>query len=176
MEALANKRAKLIRSVILKFYHYLSISSQKKLFIRIEEKVTAVVFCVKTHIHTSIMKSSGSSSNNNGNTIQVALRKRPLQAREIEKGRSAEIVEIVNDKQINLLDADEVNRKYSLEYNVNKNRFKETHFSFDAVFDEEATNNDVYSTIAAPLIKDLLEGINTTFFAYGATGAGKTYT
>ena len=60
--------------------------------------------------------------------------------REIENGNSAEIVEVANNKQINLLDPDEINKRYNLNYNINKSRFKETHFTFDYVFDENATN------------------------------------
>lgn len=49
-------------------------------------------------------------------------------------------MEVVNNKQINLLDPDEINKNYNLNYNINKNRFKETHFTFDFVYDEDATN------------------------------------
>lgn len=62
-------------------------------------------------------------------------------SKEIEKGNGAQVVEIANNKQINLLDPDEINKKYSLDYNINKSRFKETHFTFDYVFDEDATNH-----------------------------------
>jgi kinesin family protein 18/19 len=35
---------------------------------------------------------------------------------------------------------------------------------------------DVYNGSTKPYIGDVLDGINVTVFAYGATGAGKTHT
>ena len=48
-------------------------------------------------------------------------------------------------------------------------------FSFDRVFDEEASQADIYNTVS-PFVQSVLEGYNATVFAYGQTGAGKTYT
>jgi kinesin family protein 2/24 len=50
------------------------------------------------------------------------------------------------------------------------------HFQLDAVFEEHASNVDVYSGTLAPLIKQIKTGFNVTCFAYGMTGAGKTHT
>lgn len=36
--------------------------------------------------------------------------------------------------------------------------------------------NEVYSVTTKPLIESVITGYNATVFAYGATGAGKTYT
>lgn len=48
-------------------------------------------------------------------------------------------------------------------------------FLFDEVFDEGSSNAEVYTETAAPLISRLFKnGQNSTCFAYGATGAGKT--
>lgn len=46
----------------------------------------------------------------------------------------------------------------------------------DAVFDENCTSEMVYNKIAAPIIDDVVRGINGTLFAYGQTSSGKTYT
>lgn len=43
-------------------------------------------------------------------------------------------------------------------------------YSFDAVFPPEAGQSEVYQGTAKPHISELLEGINVTVFAYGATG------
>lgn len=48
-------------------------------------------------------------------------------------------------------------------------------YEFDHVFSEEATNREVYEKTARKLIPKVLDGMNCTIFAYGATGAGKTY-
>jgi len=47
---------------------------------------------------------------------------------------------------------------------------------FDKVYDQEATQSQIYIDVVAPLIGQVLEGYNCTVFAYGQTGAGKTYT
>jgi kinesin family protein 18/19 len=40
----------------------------------------------------------------------------------------------------------------------------------------QASNEDVYNGTVRDLVSGVLYGINTTVFAYGATGSGKTYT
>ncbi|KAL7292241.1 kinesin-like protein KIF3A [Trichogramma pretiosum] len=49
-------------------------------------------------------------------------------------------------------------------------------FVFDAVFDAESTQVDIYNETARPIVNKVLQGYNGTIFAYGQTGAGKTYT
>ena len=49
-------------------------------------------------------------------------------------------------------------------------------FAFRHVFTEAATQEDVYDVCARPLVERMLAGYNTTLFAYGQTGTGKTYT
>ncbi|GFH33064.1 kinesin motor domain-containing protein, partial [Haematococcus lacustris] len=39
-----------------------------------------------------------------------------------------------------------------------------------------ASNEDVYSGTVRDLVSGVLYGVNTTVFAYGSTGSGKTYT
>ncbi|QLL30965.1 hypothetical protein HG536_0A07800 [Torulaspora globosa] len=49
-------------------------------------------------------------------------------------------------------------------------------FSFDHVFSADSGNLDVYERTSRPMIDKLLEGFNSTVFAYGMTGSGKTFT
>lgn len=49
-------------------------------------------------------------------------------------------------------------------------------FSFDHVYDEFCTQEEVYSQFVAPYTALFLTGYNVTLFAYGQTGTGKTYT
>jgi kinesin family protein 18/19 len=68
------------------------------------------------------------------------------------------------------------------------NRNREKQYSFDYVYDQNSTSVmpnsqhlniiklDIYNTTAKKFIADLTEGYNFSVFAYGATGAGKTYT
>ncbi|KAI0650695.1 kinesin-domain-containing protein [Trametes meyenii] len=55
-------------------------------------------------------------------------------------------------------------------------RYKDRRFIFDRVFRHDATQQQVYQGTARPLLSNLLDGYNTTIFAYGATGCGKTHT
>uniref|UniRef100_A0AAV1UHT5 Kinesin motor domain-containing protein n=1 Tax=Peronospora matthiolae TaxID=2874970 RepID=A0AAV1UHT5_9STRA len=49
-------------------------------------------------------------------------------------------------------------------------------FTFDRVFGEDASQNDVFKVIGAPITQACLDGYNGTIFAYGQTGSGKTFT
>eukprot|EP00747_Dinoflagellata_sp_TGD_P209093 gnl/TRDRNA2_/TRDRNA2_82517_c0_seq1.p1 gnl/TRDRNA2_/TRDRNA2_82517_c0~~gnl/TRDRNA2_/TRDRNA2_82517_c0_seq1.p1 ORF type:complete len:428 (-),score=59.27 gnl/TRDRNA2_/TRDRNA2_82517_c0_seq1:143-1309(-) len=49
-------------------------------------------------------------------------------------------------------------------------------FQFDRVFDESASNTEVYSTSAFPLVQASLDGGISTMFMFGQTGSGKTHT
>ncbi len=49
-------------------------------------------------------------------------------------------------------------------------------FSFDYVFTPGFSNNEVYDAAVSPLTASVICGYNATCFAYGMTGAGKTYT
>nr|XP_060644092.1 kinesin-like protein KIFC3 isoform X1 [Anolis sagrei ordinatus] len=52
---------------------------------------------------------------------------------------------------------------------------KEVSFELDKVFPPEATQEDVFREVQA-LITSCIDGYNVCIFAYGQTGAGKTYT
>ena len=49
-------------------------------------------------------------------------------------------------------------------------------FSFDAVYDWNSSQRQVYDESAFPLVESVIEGYNGTIFAYGQTGCGKTHT
>ena len=46
---------------------------------------------------------------------------------------------------------------------------------FDRVFPQKATQDEVFREIALPLVQPVLEGVNACVFAFGNTGAGKTF-
>ena len=46
-------------------------------------------------------------------------------------------------------------------------------FAFDNVFDEAATQDQVYTLLGQPLLTKAFAGFNGTIFAYGQTGSGK---
>ena len=53
---------------------------------------------------------------------------------------------------------------------------KDLHFAFDRIFDETSTQLEVFEHTTKSILDGLLDGINCSVFAYGATGAGKTHT
>ncbi|XP_062990198.1 kinesin-like protein KIF21A isoform X2 [Elgaria multicarinata webbii] len=53
---------------------------------------------------------------------------------------------------------------------------KDKAFTFDYVFDIESQQEEIYGQCIEKLIEGCFEGYNATVFAYGQTGAGKTYT
>ncbi len=59
---------------------------------------------------------------------------------------------------------------------LGKNRSKEKQYAFDFAFDKETTQVEIFSKTTKFLCDGVLNGFNATVFAYGATGAGKTYT
>jgi kinesin family protein 3/17 len=54
--------------------------------------------------------------------------------------------------------------------------FNRHEFTFDYVYDDEASQEEVYVNTARLSVCSALEGYNATIFAYGQTGTGKTYT
>ncbi|NXI83487.1 KIF24 protein, partial [Rhipidura dahli] len=99
--------------------------------------------------------------------IRVCVRKRPLCLREQRRGEVNIIT--VKDKDTLLL--------HEKKEAVDLTQYILQHvFYFDEVFGESCTNQDVYMKTAYPLIQHIFNGGNATCFAYGQTGAGKTYT
>ena len=49
-------------------------------------------------------------------------------------------------------------------------------YAYDATFDPNASQADVYEGAVAPIVSSVLEGFNGTIFAYGQTSSGKTHT
>ncbi|KAM4808389.1 kinesin-like protein KIF24 [Rhinophrynus dorsalis] len=99
--------------------------------------------------------------------IRVCVRKRPLGLREERRGEVNVVT--VEDKETIFI--------YERKEAVNLKEYVLQHvFYFDEVFSEAFSNRDVYMKTAYPLIQHVFNGGNATCFAYGQTGAGKTYT
>ncbi|NWT99963.1 KIF24 protein, partial [Urocynchramus pylzowi] len=99
--------------------------------------------------------------------IRVCVRKRPLCLREERRGES-NIITVKNKETLLVHERKEA---------VDLTQYILQHvFYFDEVFEESCTNQEVYMKTAYPLIQHIFNGGNATCFAYGQTGAGKTYT
>ena len=56
------------------------------------------------------------------------------------------------------------------------NHFLPHPYTFDHIFDMDSSQEEVYQIAAVPAVESLVGGYNSTIFAYGQTGTGKTYT
>lgn len=103
-------------------------------------------------------------------TLTVAVKCRPLTERELQRG--CDIVRVNDDKEVLVRDPDA-----SKEYlDRIQNGKKERKYTFDYAFGPNCSNLDVYQRSISSVIAGVVQGLNATIFAYGATGSGKTYT
>ena len=49
-------------------------------------------------------------------------------------------------------------------------------FTFDLVFNERVSTQEIFDSQVKELVATAMQGINVTVFAYGQTSSGKTYT
>ncbi|KAK9498578.1 hypothetical protein O3M35_003179 [Rhynocoris fuscipes] len=90
-------------------------------------------------------------------SVQVALRIRPLSENEISMGCQPCLERVPNEPQVK----------------VGKGNML---YTFNYVFDEFEGQSKVYNVAVKELIEKLFKGYNLTILAYGQTGSGKTYT
>ncbi|CAG9105755.1 unnamed protein product [Plutella xylostella] len=88
-------------------------------------------------------------------TVQVALRIRPLMPQETSRGCEECITTITGQPQVQI---------------------KDLAFTYNYVFAQHITQQEFYDTAVKGLINKLFQGYNVTILAYGQTGSGKTYT
>ncbi|XP_063985687.1 uncharacterized protein LOC135166895 [Diachasmimorpha longicaudata] len=93
--------------------------------------------------------------------IKVAIKVRPLIKRE-ERDNLPEQWAIDNNK--------------ITQFDVETKKRGETEYSFDYIFDQKSTNEDVFKATVLPVVEAAMRGFNGTIFAYGQTSSGKTYT
>jgi kinesin family protein 18/19 len=118
-----------------------------------------------TDTHLQDMKSGA-------NTILVAVRTRPLNSKEMNIS-NFETLKILDGKLVVLLDP---MNEFDPNDPFRNNRNKERQYAFDFAFDKHDTTHDVYDRTTRILLDGIQSGYNATVFAYGATGAGKTFT
>ena len=107
--------------------------------------------------------------------ILVALRLRPLLSREISEGQF-NLVKILDEKVVILQAPKDFTEENGKNEMIRKNRTREKQYAFDYAFDEDVDTVKVFNLTTQFLIEGVLNGFNSTVFAYGATGAGKTHT
>ncbi|KAH9300441.1 hypothetical protein KI387_012024, partial [Taxus chinensis] len=103
-----------------------------------------------------------------GAKIKVVVRKRPLNKKEISK-KEEDIITI--EPNFAALTVNETKLKVDLTAYLEKHDFV-----FDAVLDDEVSNEEVYRVTVEPIVPEIFNRTKATCFAYGQTGSGKTYT
>jgi kinesin family protein 3/17 len=96
--------------------------------------------------------------------VKVAVRCRPLNSKEREKGNT-EVVTV--DNQTSSIQVRDPREPESA---------KPKSFTFDFAYGQTSTQKQVYDQCASGIVSSVLEGYNGTIFAYGQTGTGKTHT
>ena len=94
-------------------------------------------------------------------TVRVVVRSRPLSQSEISRGNFS-ILQF--DKELHQIAIQE----------PKTGEFKT--FAYDSVYDMDSSQQEVYDESAYPLVESAIQGYNSTIFAYGQTGCGKTFT
>ncbi|XP_074705697.1 kinesin-like protein KIF18B [Strix aluco] len=109
-------------------------------------------------------------------SVAVVVRVRPPAPCERERATHS-ILQVV-DQHILVFDPEEHSGPPSsvLPTHGPKHHGKDLKFVFDRVFGEGAAQEEVFQHTTHELLDSVLNGYNCSVFAYGATGAGKTYT
>ena len=115
------------------------------------------------------------------NNIITVLRIRPESEKEREYS-NIDIIKIENSTSMKLVSPTEYNSfiegtKYlKNEKGLEVTGTKEYNYKFNFILDQNSQQNDAYQYSASFLVNNIFEGFNSTLFAYGSTGSGKTYT
>ena len=110
--------------------------------------------------HPSAPPANLPPSPTNASSVQVVVRLRPLNEKEKKHGTLPVISASTNDKTVTVINKQQTHLKYK----------------FDNVFTAFSTQQDIFEVTLQPVLVDVLNGYESTVFAYGQTGTGKTYT
>ena len=123
------------------------------------------------------LSSIGSNSNSNNNNFKVVIRVRPPLPRELN-GENAPFQNVISvEPAARTITISENPDNVDDEGYLYKYGPYSTHrFTFDHVYDQNASQENVYKNTAKAVVDSALQGYNATIFAYGQTGTGKTYT
>ena len=117
----------------------------------------------------------------NKNNIIIAVRSRPLNQKELEYS-NYKTLSFDNREEITFLDIESMSSAsdggiyIGDENNLVITEYRRKQFKFDFSFNETTTQDEVYRNTTKMLLNNIMDGFNSTVFAYGATGSGKTYT
>jgi hypothetical protein len=96
-------------------------------------------------------------------SVQVVVRLRPLNGKEKKHGTLPVVSASTADKQVTIIKGQGA-------------RQVKSSYKFDNVFTAFSSQEEVFEATLQPVIRDVLMGFESTVFAYGQTGTGKTHT
>jgi len=96
-------------------------------------------------------------------TVQVVVRLRPMNEREKEHGTLPVVTASSQGRTVTVVRG-------------SGHRQARSSYSFDNVFSAFATQKEVFDSTLRPILNDVMQGFESTIFAYGQTGTGKTHT
>ena len=100
-------------------------------------------------------------------SVRVVARIRPLLSKESQK-------DVIVSAASSLPDSSETPTVVSIPNP--KNKAELFSFQFNSVYEQEATQQQIFDNEVSPTVKHLFKGFDVTIFAYGVTGTGKTHT
>lgn len=112
----------------------------------------------KNSLPITRLKTSGNSE-----AIKVIVRCRPLSEAEIKEGHQSIVSIDSNRGVIEIKNPKDLNEPPKT-------------FTFDAIYNWNSTQSELYDETFRDLVNSVLNGFNGTIFAYGQTGTGKTFT
>ncbi|XP_071691981.1 kinesin-like protein KIN-13B isoform X1 [Rutidosis leptorrhynchoides] len=118
----------------------------------------------------NVMRSFAPEKEKTGNVakIKVVVRKRPLNKKELAKNEEDIITTQTHSSCLTV---------HETKLKVDLTEYMEKHeFVFDAVLNEEVSNDEVYRETVEPIVPIIFQRTKATCFAYGQTGSGKTFT
>ncbi|PIO23913.1 hypothetical protein AB205_0037770 [Aquarana catesbeiana] len=104
------------------------------------------------------------SKSKSSETVRVVVRCRPMNSKEIASGFHK------------VVDVDVKLGQVSVKIQKGAGNELPKTFTFDAVYDSNSKQVELYDETFRPLVDSVLLGFNGTIFAYGQTGTGKTFT
>lgn len=111
---------------------------------------------------------------NEKKTMQIAIRIRPLNPREIRQNFQSTIK--ILDQHTLIFDPN-LNNEKGETFDMKRRRTRKALcYRFDGIYDSHSRNEEIFEISVKPLVNSILNGYNCSVFAYGATGAGKTHT
>ncbi|KAK8137861.1 Kinesin-like protein [Apiospora sp. TS-2023a] len=98
-------------------------------------------------------------------SVRVVARIRPLLEKELDKDIIVHAASTEDGKPTTLVKIPSP-----------KNGAEEFTFAFNSVYDQQTSQEELFTAEVAPHLKSLFQGLDVTLFAYGVTGTGKTHT